>query len=136
MRLSLKNNNPVNMVGDGKTPNCWWVTASTDFAYVHKSSDGFTCLDHAEALMKEHGIESKGFKELEAVFSTLKEAAEYAKILSQRMPEEPEKDGIHRITIEDRLCGEVMETELVAVPRKWGGWSFKTETYGSAVQEL
>jgi hypothetical protein len=132
MRLNLiKRNNPVNMAGDGKTPNRWWVTASTDFAYWYRDKGGAACIDHAEDLMKEHGIESKGFKDVEAVFSTLKEAVQYVMDeLWEQMPPEPEKDRIHRITIEDRLNGEVWEAELIAHPRKWGGWSFEIEQHG------
>lgn len=125
MKLDLSKNDPSEMVGDGKRPNKFWVTASTDFSYVDKEND---CIEHAEKLMAKHGIESKGFKELEAVFSTFEEAFEYADDLSLSMPAEPEKDNIHRITIEDRLNGEVWERTLLGTKVEWG-WEFEEATH-------
>ena len=124
MKLKLADNNPVNMVGDGKRPNRYWVTASTDFDYVH-GEDGVSLIDHADDLMKDHGIASDSIP-VDAVFTTYAEAVEYAE--SQDMPGEPEPGQINRLTIEDRLSGEVWQRILVAYPRTWGGWHFETET--------
>jgi hypothetical protein len=133
MRLDLKLNSPVTMVGDGKKPNLFWVTASTDFSFAKKDEDGIWNIDYAEGLMKKHGIESKSFKDEEAVFDNAREALDYAKDLSLRIPSEPEKDCIHRVTIEDRLCGTAWECELIAYPFKeeWSsGWKFEQDERG------
>jgi len=134
MRLDLAKNNPVTMVGDGKTPNLYWVTASTDFNYVH-GPKGERMMDHAENLMKWKGIKSESHKKYEAVFSSPKEAYEYAEKLSERMPDTPEPGGIHRINVEDRLSGEVYEKVLIAYPRKWGGWEFQTELTANELED-
>ena len=129
MKLDLTKNNPVEMVGDGKEPNRFWVTASTDFDYYHKE-DGAGMIDYAGdiGLMKDHGIESKSIP-VDAVFSELAEAVAYAEqVAEDRMPAEPAPDAANRVTIEDRLQGEVWQRVLVAYPRKWGGWYFEAET--------
>jgi len=133
MRLDLKLNSPVTMVGDGKKPNLFWVTASTDFSFAKKDKDGIWNIDHAEGLMNKHGIESKSFEVKEAVFDNAREALDYAKDLSLQIPLEPKKDCIHRVTIEDRLYGTAWECQLIAYPFKeeWSsGWKFEQDEIG------
>lgn len=140
MRLDWKKNNPVNMVGDGKSPNIYWVTATTDFAFLtpaKKKGDGAT-IEYAEKLMKSAGIKSYEHKDRRAVFSTFKEAYEYAEEMSAEMPEEPVKDGIHRITIEDRQDGTLWEKEIIAYPikKQWvQGWKFEAEVNGPSPED-
>jgi hypothetical protein len=127
-RLSLKKNNPVKMVGDGKKPNRFWVTASTDFEYQHDEGKEGVMLDWAEDLMKKHGIESHGFPKDEAVFDNFEEARKYAEELMPYDGLEPAKDQINNVTIEDRLNGQVWNCVIVAHAGEWG-WKFRTETF-------
>jgi len=129
MKLDWKRNNPVNMVGDGKAPNKFWVTASTDFAYRDKDT-----IEYAEKAMKDHGIESKEHKDRRAVFSTYQEAYDYATKVADLMPDEPKKDGIHRVTIEDRLNGVLGEYEILGDPGEWG-WKFCKSFSGTEPDE-
>lgn len=123
--LKLADHNPVTMVGDGKRPNRYWVTASTDFEQLRRE-DGVTVQEYAEGLMRDHGIESIALPEFDAVFDNYAEAAEYAeKVCQEEMPPEPRPGRVNRITIEDRLTGEVGCIVLLARPRKWGGVSFE-----------
>jgi hypothetical protein len=116
------------MVGDGQKPNRWWVFANTDFMYFHKNEDGSTQVDLASELMEQHGI-SGPLEKLSAVFSTAKEAYQYAqKLYEEEMPVEPEVNRANSIFIEDRIQGEVARIELCAFLRKkWGGWDFEVD---------
>jgi hypothetical protein len=129
MRLDLSKNNPVEMVGDGKVPNRFWVTAQTDFAFIHIDAAGICYQDWAEELMKEHGIKSEPLSKHNAVFDDVNEAVEYAKELCSDMysNQEPKPNIINDVMIEDRLCGIIWECQLVAHSRKWGGWAFQVE---------
>jgi len=121
VRLDANEYNPVEMVGDGKLPNIYWVTASTYFKVLING-----CIEWADDLMKENNIEVKLFDPVP--FSTFKEAVLYAK--ADVLGEEPSEEYSNSIVIEDRLSGVVWETSLVAYPRKkWGGWGFEIETY-------
>lgn len=99
------------MVGDGKTPNMFWLSVSSDYAYMHKGDDGCAYLDYIGDIFEEWEKKySKG--EMVGMYKTFEDAVKVA--------EEDFYIGmkyndftVNRITIEDRLHGEVYESQLV-----------------------
>jgi len=82
------------MVGDGKTPNKYFLSTSNDFDVVHNGDD-----HGADEVIK--GFKSKGGTT--KVFDTYHEAKEAADRYSLG------HQNINRVTIEDRITGVVYE---------------------------
>jgi phosphoribosylamine-glycine ligase len=98
------------MVGDGKTPNRYWVSVSNDYNYVHKEDDGVSYIDYIGDIIEDWQKDySKG--KMIGMFNSEKEAFECAD--SFFIGEKFEDFTINRITIEDRLQGQVRETVLI-----------------------
>jgi hypothetical protein len=98
------------MVGDGKTPNRYWVSVSSDYNYLHKEDDGVFYVDYIGDIIKDWQKDySKG--KMIGMFNSEKEAFECADRFF--IGEKFEDFTINRITIEDRLQGQVRETVLI-----------------------
>jgi len=98
------------MVGDGKKPNKYWVSISSDYSYQHEDDDGVSCIDYIGDIIKDWEKKfSKG--KMIGMFSSLEKAMDYVNDLC--IGEKYEGFTVNRITIEDRLCGQVYESELV-----------------------
>ena len=97
------------MIGDGKTPNRYWVSVSSDYNYLH-NEDGASCIDYIGDIIKDWQKDySKG--KMIGMFNSYTKAKECAE--SFEIGEEYEDFTINRITIEDRLQGQVCETVLI-----------------------
>ena len=92
-------------IGDGKMPNKYWVSISSDYSYVDEG-----CIEYIGDIYPEW--EKKySVGELLEVFSSYKEARRHANLYFIGMSY---KDYVvNRITIEDRLTGEVYNEELI-----------------------
>jgi hypothetical protein len=100
------------MIGDGKTPNKYWVSVSSDYAYNHIDEDGVSCIDYIGDIVK--GWETKYSKgEMVGMFSNYEDALGCAN--SFYIGQKYNGFTINRITIEDRLSGEVYESELTLI---------------------
>ena len=103
----MKKNNYKNMIGDGKLPNLYWVGLSNDYGYVH---DG--CIDGADEVIKD--FKSIG-KMITKPFTTYKGAKKYCDDLY--LGQKIDNFILNRITIEDRLTGQVYEkTKILNIP--------------------
>ena len=123
MKVDLTKNSPVDMVGDGKTPNLYWVSVSNDFQRVSESGN----IEGIEDCPALQSVVGKSEGETVAVFDTFKEALAEAR---EQWPgnDKPEKgpDAINRVTIEDRLSGEVYQRTFIASKGDWG-WDFEDD---------
>lgn len=106
--------NYKNRIGDGKTPNLYYVQISNDYSYVQEG-----CIDWIGDIIP--SFKSSG--KMLACFDIYAEA----KSLCDDMYLGQEIEGItvNRINIEDRLSGELYEKTLVFDPAK--GTSFEHE---------
>jgi hypothetical protein len=93
----------VEMVGDGKEPNYFWVTVSDDWDVASPGEINSAC--------ELYKFDCKGGTE--AVFSTLEEAVAY---IDNYGLVEPGQDGYHSAIVEDRLSGEVYRAGWVEYP--------------------
>lgn len=96
MKYSARKN-----VGDGKFPNRYWVSESNDYYIREKTAEGVYLKPITEHDIK---FKSEG-KTYPKAFKTYKEAIQFADTLCN-----------DRITIEDRLCGQVFECIKVVCP--------------------
>jgi hypothetical protein len=97
------------MIGDGKTPNKYWVSVSNDYAYNHIDEEGVSCIDYIGDIVE--GWEEKYSRgAMVGMFSSHEDALECAN--GFYIGQEYNGFTINRITIEDRLSGEVYESEL------------------------
>lgn len=100
METSIRNYK--NIIGDGKTPNKYFVSISNDYMYVH-TEDYHSMIDWIGDLIPSFKSKGKMFK----AFTTYHEAKSFCDdmYIGQTI------DGIivNRITIEDRLTGELYE---------------------------
>lgn len=109
------------MIGDGKFPNKYWVSWSNDFSVCKKGM----CDWIGDSIKN---WKSTGKTETTA-FKTFKEAMDFVNRKMQEMPEIPREDSINRITVEDRLSGEVYEASIVAYKKKVHDVLNKTSIY-------
>jgi hypothetical protein len=100
------------MVGDGKTPNRFWVSVSSDYAYIHKDEDGVSCIDYIGDIVKDWEKKySKGH--MIGMYNSFDEALRIAEDYFYIGMKDGLDFTVNRITIEDRLHGEVYESQLV-----------------------
>jgi hypothetical protein len=95
----------TSQIGDGKTPNKYWVTTTNDF-YIDKKNH----LDWASEKLKfkVSGKTSKPHK-------TYQEAlAEASHIIETEIGDNPETQGVNAVFIEDRISGQLFEHTLTA----------------------
>lgn len=99
-----------NIIGDGKLPNKYFLFVSNDYSYIHDKGEDGIVVDWIGDLIK--GFESKG--DFIGMFDSYKEAKEKAEEFYLGM----HYGGytINRITIEDRLSGELFECTKVFSP--------------------
>ena len=96
------------MIGDGKLPNLYWVSISNDFVVFNEDSGAYEGAD-----TEIEGFKSEG-KTFPTPFKTYREAKEVADKYIYEMTDRPSLKTINRITIEDRLSGEVFEATIYA----------------------
>jgi len=107
-------------VGDGKRPDKFWLSVSSDYSYWHIDEDGAACVDYIGDLISEwEKNNSKG--KMVALYKTIEEAIEHAEndfYIGMKY------DGfiVNRITIEDRIVGTIWEKELVFNPTDGKTW--------------
>ena len=89
-------------VGDGKLPNKYWVSTSSNF-YVQGEGN---FMDNAGDVLD---VKDSGHT-IEPPFATFAEAmAKAEEIIQSEIGPEPTNDGINSVMIEDRLSGKVFE---------------------------
>jgi len=119
-------------IGDGKTPNRYWVSSSNDF-YI--SRKGVMDWASEKLKFKNKGKTSKPFK-------TYQEALDEANyIIDTEMKEHPEESGVNSVSITDRISGQVFEHTLEATKTKGllKGWKvshFENEDIGFTKKKL
>ena len=99
-----------NLIGDGKLPNMFWVSLSNDYSYHHKD-DRVNYIDWIGDIMP--SFKSEG-KTIATPFSTYEEAKRFCDNLYLGLP--CDNFILNRITIEDRLSGQVYEKEKIFTP--------------------
>lgn len=110
-KLSKVERSARNMVGDGKLPNKYFVSVSSDYMYQHNDKDGVSCLDWVGDILKDFQSKSATI----ATFKTYAEAKNYCYellCLGFKM----EDFTVNTITIEDRISGQVYEKTKVLYP--------------------
>jgi hypothetical protein len=95
------------MIGDGKLPNLYWVSYSSDF-YICKNS-------RCEWASEKIKFKPIG-KTVDRAFSSFEAARNYAQQFIDGMPQMPTRVSINCVQIEDRLSGQVYECVLHAYP--------------------
>jgi hypothetical protein len=105
-------------IGDGKTPNKYWVSITDDY-YVHDPRERLY-----EMASEVKGIKTKG--KTVKVFKTYEEAKAYADSIELRSDV---IDGIevNTVNIEDRLTGQVYERSLDMTPQEDISFTIKEE---------
>lgn len=92
-------------IGDGKTPNRYWITTSNDF-YINKKGSN----DWASEKLK-----FKVTVKTSKPFLTYQEAHNEAnRIIETEIGETPNEKGVNSVFIEDRISGQVFEYTLEA----------------------
>ena len=99
----------VNMVGDGKEPNYFWVTVSDDWDVASPAKAKQP--GEINSACELYKFECKGGTE--KVFSTLEEAVDYIESYGL-VP--PDQAGYHSAIVEDRLSGEVYRAGWTEYP--------------------
>lgn len=92
----------TSMIGDGKTPNKYWVSVSSDY-YIQDPKEG--SLDWASDVK---GIDAKG-KTLKR-FDTYEQARAYANTIE--LESKIQGIEVNTVQIEDRLTGQVAERSI------------------------
>ncbi len=114
-----------NKIGDGKSPNMYWVSWGNDF-YICKNGQCDWASD-TQKFKSTGKTNPKGFK-------TFKEALQYIDN-NVFISDVPKTDTINNITIEDRHSGQVWEQTIHAYQKKTEGimsgtgWKFEIETH-------
>lgn len=120
-------------IGDGKIPNKYYVSASSDFL-VFKNGQG----DWASEKL---GFKAKSIGKGKT-FNKYKDAIKYADYLSEQFPENPDMNTLNHVTVEDRLSGEVASIGIEAYKSKKGILNTvktdvsRREDYGFTKKEL
>lgn len=108
----MKRKTYKDLIGDGKTPNLYWVSLSNDYSYSHQIAGFGTCIDWIGDKIKD--FKSKG-KTIAKPFKTYREAKDFCDKLVLG-----DNNGfnfiVNRINIEDRLSGELYERTRVFHP--------------------
>ena len=108
-------------IGDGKTPNKYFVFQSNDYAVYNPKEN---CLEWCGDIYPDHVSEGESV----GVYKTFKEALRaYEELENQSEP--PTCDGIHRVTMEDRITGVIMETEWVEYQSKSPNGRYNIPTF-------
>ena len=107
----MKRKTYKDLIGDGKTPNLYWVSLSNDYLYHH---DG-NMLDWIGDLLKR--FTSKGMT-VRKPFKTWKGAKAFADtfVLGEVSGKRSNDFIVNRVNIEDRLSGELYERTKVFYP--------------------
>lgn len=97
-------------VGDGKRPNKFWLSVSSDYAYMHREKGEGSMIDYIGDIVE--GWEKRYSKgRMVALFDNYREAINAAKRFKVGQ-NNGETFVVNRVTVEDRLHGEVYEKEL------------------------
>ena len=91
------------MAGDGKFPNKYWVSASSDWS-IAKPGELVSASEVYKDIQEAYTIQGP--------FPTFAEAMQAAESLAQECVE-PTEDGYHSVRIEDRLSGQVYEGQYI-----------------------
>jgi hypothetical protein len=100
---------PTVQIGDGKTPNKYWVSVSSDYYIEDKKN---RTLDWASDSKFSPAVQGKTLK----TFSTYEEAKAYA----DSIPLESKVQGVeaNTVSVEDRLTGQVYERSVGTQPHE------------------
>jgi hypothetical protein len=119
MKLSAAQKSARKMVGDGKSPNMYWVSGSVDWLTNKSGSDGY---DWASDHYKLPKVKS----ELFGPFDTFEEAKAKAQEIADECAQPDELlESLHSVQIEDRLTGTLYEGVWVET---WEKRQYLTET--------
>jgi hypothetical protein len=104
-------------IGDGGTPNKYWVSTTADFMVNTKEdTSSLNWAMDTKALDFKPSYKS----ELFGPFMSFKEAkAKYDELFSEIYPE-PREDSFNTVTIEDRISGQVYEGGIIGYAGKFG----------------
>jgi hypothetical protein len=122
---ALTNLSPVTHIGDGKSPNRYWVTWTNDFMICKKG--------HCDWASQSKKFKVKG-ETIKKPFNTYQEAIDYIEN-NLIVSDVPKEDNINTVQIEDRISGQVYEQGIVAYPKREEGilqnkgWVFEIETH-------
>jgi len=98
---------PKKQVGDGKLPNAYWIRGSDDYLLFNEEIKGY---DWASETNKKLGKIYKKY----GCFSTYEKAFEkYNELLNDEVVP-IECEGIHSLTIDDRISGEIYSSGYYA----------------------
>lgn len=115
-------------IGDGQTPNKYWVSTSSDFlANTKEEPSMFNWASEIERL----GFKPSDKSETFGPFDTFKEAKNKYDELFSQIGNEPTEDGINTVTIEDRISGEIYAGGLNGTASKFGYKFFIEEFDGT-----
>lgn len=108
-------------IGDGKRPNKFWLSVSSDYSYFHIDEDGVAYIDYIGDIIPEWE-ENYSEGKLVSMYKTLDEAIDCADddfYIGMKY----EGFIINRITIEDRMVGTIWERELIFDPKTGRTWN-------------
>jgi hypothetical protein len=109
----MKRKTYKDLIGDGQTPNRYWVSLSNDYSYYQKPGK-YSCIDWIGEIIKD--FKSKG-KTIAKPFKTYRGAKDFCDRLVLG-----DNNGfnfiVNRINIEDRLTGQLYERTRILNPEK------------------
>jgi hypothetical protein len=112
-------------IGDGGTPNKYWVSTSKDFmANTMEEAGVLEWASEIKALNWKVSNEGSEF----GPYNTFKEAkAKYDELYSE-LGSEPREDGFNTISIEDRVSGQVYDGGVIGYASRFG-YKFEIEEH-------